>query len=73
MGIEVVSVEPGKSLLKMQVRPDMHNGVGWLQGGMLAAIADEAMAPRIDPLLLEQEGIATITDQRALSGGPGTG
>jgi uncharacterized protein (TIGR00369 family) len=62
MGIEVVSVEPGKSLLKMQVRPDMRNGVGWLQGGMLAAIADEAMALALYPLLSEQEGIATISE-----------
>ncbi len=62
MGIEVVHVEPGKSLLTMEVRPDMHNGVGWLQGGMLAAIADEAMALALYPLLAENEGIATISE-----------
>jgi acyl-CoA thioesterase len=62
MGIEVVSVEPGKAVLKMQVRPDMHNGVGWLQGGMLAAIADEAMALALYSLLLNTEGIATISE-----------
>jgi uncharacterized protein (TIGR00369 family) len=43
MGIDIKNVEPGKAVLRMQVRPDMHNGVGWLQGGMLAALADEAM------------------------------
>ena len=62
MGIDVVSVEPGKSVLKMQVRPDMHNGVGWLQGGMLAALADEAMALALYPLLSKNEGIATISE-----------
>ena len=62
MGIEVVHVEPGKSILTMEVRPDMHNGVGWLQGGMLAAIADEAMALALYPLLAENEGIATISE-----------
>jgi len=62
MGIEVVSFEPGKALLKMPVRPDMHNGVGWLQGGMLAAIADEAMALALYPLLSGTEGIATISE-----------
>ena len=62
MGIEVVHVEPGKSVLKMEVRPDMQNGVGWLQGGMLAAIADEAMALALYPLLAENEGIATISE-----------
>ena len=62
MGIDVVSIEPGKAVLKMQVRPDMHNGVGWLQGGILAAIADEAMALALYPLLSRTEGIATISE-----------
>jgi acyl-CoA thioesterase len=62
MGIDVVSAEPGKAVLKMQIRPDMHNGVGWLQGGILAAVADEAMALAIYPLLSKTEGIATISE-----------
>jgi uncharacterized protein (TIGR00369 family) len=62
MGIDVVSVEPGKAVLRMQVRPDMQNGVGWLQGGMLAALADEAMALALYPLLAKTEGIATISE-----------
>ena len=62
MGIDVVSVEPGKAVLKMQVRPDMQNGVGWLQGGILAAVADEAMALALFPLLSGNEGIATISE-----------
>jgi uncharacterized protein (TIGR00369 family) len=62
MGIDVVSVEPGKAVLKMPVRPDMQNGIGWLQGGMLAAIADEAMALALYPLLSKTEGIATISE-----------
>jgi len=62
MGIDVVSVEPGKAVLKMEVRPDMHNGVGWMQGGILAAIADEAMALALYPLLSKTEGIATISE-----------
>jgi uncharacterized protein (TIGR00369 family) len=62
MGIDVVSVEPGKAVLTMQVRPDMHNGVGWLQGGILAAVADEAMALALYPLLSRTEGVATISE-----------
>jgi uncharacterized protein (TIGR00369 family) len=62
MGINVVSVEPGKAVLTMQVRPDMHNGVGWLQGGILAALADEAMALALYPLLSKTEGVATISE-----------
>jgi uncharacterized protein (TIGR00369 family) len=62
MGIDVISIEPGRAELKMQVRPDMHNGVGWLQGGILAAIADEAMALALYSLLSRTEGIATISE-----------
>jgi uncharacterized protein (TIGR00369 family) len=62
MGIDVVSVEPGRASLKMTVRPDMYNGVGWLQGGMLAALADEAMALALYTLLAPGEGIATISE-----------
>jgi acyl-CoA thioesterase len=62
MGIELVTSEPGKAVLKMQVRPDMLNGVGWLQGGILVALADEAMALAIYPMLSPGEGIATISE-----------
>ncbi len=62
MGIEIVSYDAGTSVLKMQVRPDMHNGVGWLQGGMLVALADEAIALALYTVLKEQEGIATISE-----------
>ena len=62
MGIEVVSFGDGEAVLKMQVRPDMHNGVGWLQGGLLVALADEAMALAIYSQLSEGEGIATISE-----------
>jgi acyl-CoA thioesterase len=62
MGIDVVSVEDGRTVLKMQVRHDMVNGAGWLQGGMLVALADEAMALAIYSQLAESEGIATISE-----------
>ena len=62
MGIDVVSAEEGKAVLKMQVRPDMANGVGWLQGGMLVALADEAMALAVYTQLAGGEGIATISE-----------
>jgi uncharacterized protein (TIGR00369 family) len=62
MGIDVVSADAGKAVLSMQVRPDMENGAGWLQGGILAAIADEAMALALYTLVSENEGIATISE-----------
>ena len=57
----------------MAVRPEMHNGVGWLQGGMLVAIADEAMALALYPLLGEGEGIATIAESTSFIKGVRTG
>jgi uncharacterized protein (TIGR00369 family) len=62
MGIDVVSADGGRAVLKMTVRPDMCNGVGWLQGGLLVALADEAMALAIYTQLSEGEGIATISE-----------
>lgn len=62
MGIDVVSADGGKAVLALQVRPDMYNGVGWLQGGMLVALADEAMALAVYTQLSEGEGIATISE-----------
>jgi len=62
MGIDIVSYDTGTAVLKMQVRPDMLNGVGWLQGGMLVALADEAIALALSTLLKEHEGIATISE-----------
>lgn len=61
-GIDVVSTGEGRAVLKMAVRPDMLNGVGWLQGGMLVALADEAMALALYPMLGSTEGIATISE-----------
>jgi len=62
MGIDVVSVEAGRAVLRMEVRPDMCNGVGWLQGGIFTALADEAMALALYPVLSPHEGIATISE-----------
>ena len=61
-GIDILSAEPGIVVLTTTVRPDMHNGAGWFPGGMLVAIADEAMALALYPLLEENEGIATIAE-----------
>jgi acyl-CoA thioesterase len=44
MGIDVDSFCRGEAELSMDVRPDMLNGVGWLQGGLFTALCDEAMA-----------------------------
>jgi acyl-CoA thioesterase len=62
MGVEIIDFKEGVARLSMQVRPDMHNGVGWLQGGVFVALADEAMALALYTVLSEGEGIATISE-----------
>ena len=62
MGIDVVRVEAGRAVLRMEIRPDMYNGMGWLQGGMFTALGDEAMALALYPVLSRNEGIATISE-----------
>jgi len=62
MGIDVGPLGKGEAMLSMQVRPDMLNGVGWLQGGLFTALCDEAMALALFTVLDEDEGIATISE-----------
>jgi len=62
MGIEIVSYGKGKAVLSMDVRPDMMNGDGWLQGGVYTALADEAMALALFTALHENEITATISE-----------
>jgi acyl-CoA thioesterase len=62
MGIEVVSFGDGKAELQMEVRPDMLNGAGWMQGGIYTALADEAMALALFTALDENDQIATISE-----------
>ncbi|MDO8841195.1 PaaI family thioesterase [Methanocalculus sp.] len=62
MGVSVLSFGEGRSELSMEIQPTMQNGVGWLQGGLFVALADEAMALALYTLLTEGEGIATISE-----------
>ena len=62
MGIDVDSFGDGQAKLSMQVRPDMQNGVGWLQGGLHTALCDEAMALALFTILENGEHIATISE-----------
>jgi len=62
MGIEVATFGDGKAELQMEVRPDMLNGAGWMQGGIYTALADEAMALALFTALDENDRIATISE-----------
>jgi acyl-CoA thioesterase len=62
MGIDVVSIGEGTAQLSMKVRSDMLNGVGWIQGGIFTAMADEAMALALYTVISPGERIATISE-----------
>jgi uncharacterized protein (TIGR00369 family) len=62
MGINVEGFGEGRAKLSMQVRQDMLNGAGWLQGGLFTALCDEAMALALFTVLEEGERIATISE-----------
>lgn len=62
MGIELGPYGEGKAELFMPVRPDMLNGAGWLQGGLYAALCDEAMALALFTTLENKQIIATISE-----------
>lgn len=61
MGITPVEFGEGKARLAMDVRDDMKNGEGWLQGGIFTALGDEAIALAIYTLLSDKETIATVS------------
>lgn len=44
LGITIEDVRPGRSRLRMTVRPDMVNGHGMCHGGIVFALADSAFA-----------------------------
>ena len=73
MGITLGPLGKGEAMLSMQVRPDMLNGVGWLQGGLFTALCDEAMALALFTVLDEDEGIATISESTSFLQGIRTG
>lgn len=73
MGIEVGEFRNGRASLTMDVRPDMLNGAGWLQGGVYVALADEAIALALYTLLADNEEIATIDEHTSFIKGVNAG
>ncbi len=62
MGIDVDSIGNGNAQLSMSIRPDMLNGLGWLQGGLYTALSDEAMALALFTVIEKGKRIATISE-----------
>jgi acyl-CoA thioesterase len=44
LGMEILSIEPGRAILTMTVRESMTNGQGICHGGFIFALADSAFA-----------------------------
>ena len=62
MGVNLGEIGKGEATLTMQVRPDMQNGEGWMQGGIFTALADEAMVLALYAQMPPEEGLATISE-----------
>ena len=73
MGIEIGTYGNGEAELSMLVRPNMHNGAGWLQGGLFTALCDEAMALALFTVLEKGAGIATISESTSFLQGVQSG
>jgi uncharacterized protein (TIGR00369 family) len=73
MGIEIGTYGNGEAELFIPVRPNMHNGAGWLQGGLFTAFCDEAMALALFTVLEEGAGIATISESTSFLQGVQSG
>jgi uncharacterized protein (TIGR00369 family) len=73
MGVRVDRMDGGAGELSVPVEPRFCNGEGWVQGGLYAALADEAIVLAIYQTLGADETIATITEStsflRGVNGG----
>lgn len=58
--IKVDSVEEGRAVLSMHTNSTMHQGGGIIQGGIIAALSDEAMAHALLADLKKDEITATV-------------
>jgi acyl-CoA thioesterase len=60
MGIQVPTLGMGYAHFVMPFQPGLANSIGLLQGGMIAALADEAVAYALWSLVPEGELISTV-------------
>ncbi len=72
-GTKVMRMDGGIGELSVEVGPGFCNGEGWVQGGLYAALADEAIVLAIYQTLGEDETIATITESTSFLRGVNAG
>ena len=59
-GIALEELQEGYARFRMTVRPEYMQGAGFMQGGVIVAMADEAIAHAIMTVLKPDTGITTI-------------
>ena len=60
IGIEPAEIKSGYARFRMPVRPEYLQGAGKMQGGLIVALADEAIAHAMVTTLTAEEGLTTI-------------
>ena len=60
VGIQVPQLGKGYARFVLPMKHDLENSIGLLQGGMIAALADEAVAFALYSLVKEDETINTV-------------
>ena len=60
IGIEPIAIKAGYARFRMPVRPEYLQGAGKMQGGLIVALADEAIAHAMVTTLTAHEGLTTI-------------
>ena len=61
MGIRCEEISHGYARFCLDVKPEFLQGAGWVQGGILVALADETIAHAIMTVLEKNEGLTTVS------------
>ena len=69
----MVELKDGYAQFKMPVRPEYLQGAKIMQGGLIVALADEAIAHAMMSQLLPEEGLTTIELQSNFLAGVSSG
>jgi uncharacterized protein (TIGR00369 family) len=73
MGITLIELKDGYAQFKMPVCPEYFQGAKVMQGGLIVALADEAIAHAMMTKLSPQEGLTTIELKSNFLAGVNTG
>lgn len=60
LNIRLIEAREGRAVMEMEIAPSFLQGNGTMQGGLLGALADEAMAYAVISISENKESVATI-------------